>query len=110
MEEPSIWPNHAFRSEEVVDWKLTHGLGDCFCLVRSAGTDRAKIMGHRRVDAGMRHRRHCATTRIKPFRPLSRLVVEIPVEAVDEGHSFCNIKAETVDVRDKNQQRHQSLR
>src|SRR5215467_8402915 len=102
MEESSIGPNQTFRSEEVIDRKLTHGFGDCFCLVSSAGTDRTKIMGHRRVDPGVRHGRHGATTRIKPFRPSSRLVVQIPVKAVDEGHSFCDIEAETVDVRDKN--------
>src|SRR5262245_51461592 len=98
MEEPSIGSNQTFRSEEVIDWKLTHSFGDCFWLVRSAGTDRAKIMGYRRVDSGVRHRRHGTTTRIKPFRPLSRLVVQIPVKAVDKSHPFCDIEAETVDI------------
>src|ERR1700733_6567549 len=98
-----ILANDPSPREEIVDRHFTH-LGEHRLAVGSShGLDGFQVMRHGRVNSCMSHGWHRFAPLEEPLRPRPRIVIEVPIEPLDESQALRNRQTHAVNVRDINE-------
>ena len=102
----AVGADRALAEQRVVGRHRLHLRDDLGAVVGLGGLDRLQVVQHRRVHAGLHHRRVLAAVglRAKRLRPGAGLVVQVPVEGLGEDQALRGLQAQRVDVGDEHQQ------
>src|ERR1700739_717161 len=90
--------------EEVVHRRLLHLRHHFLRVVAVDRLDRLQVVHHRRVVAGLHHRRHLLVLVEEALGPGARVVVHVPVEALGQVHALRGLQPQRIDVGDEHQQ------